>query len=66
MDKEKEADLNLAPAVLVQAHIYKVDSQGTLIYCSNEYEHAPAKPRDFTYVGTANVNEDEVKLCEFE
>ena len=63
MRDEKEADLNLAPAVLVEAHVYKVKKTGKLMYCSNKH---PVEAQDHEYMGTANVNENEVLLCEFE
>ncbi len=53
-------------AKIETAYIYRVDGSTKLIYCSNEYDKAPAKPRDFTYVGTANVSSAEIRLCEFE
>ncbi len=49
-----------------QAYVYKNNTTGELLYCSNEYEHAPAEPRDFTLVGTANVSSKDIKLCELE
>jgi len=48
---------------LIKAHIYKVKDTGVLLYCSNKHS-VPAK--DHEYLGTANVPEDEVLLCEFE
>ena len=46
------------------AYVYKNRTTGDLMYCSNEYEHAPAEPRDFIPMGTASVSPDVIRLCE--
>ena len=46
------------------AYVYKNRTTGDLIYCSNEYEHAPAEPRDFIPMGTASVSASDIRLCE--
>ncbi len=56
----------IGKAKIETAYIYKNNTTGALIYCSNEYEHAPAEPQDFTLVGTANVSSADIRLCEFE
>ena len=46
------------------AYVYKNRTTGDLMYCSNEYEHAPAEPRDFIPMGTASVSPSIIRLCE--
>ena len=46
------------------AFVYENRTTGELIYCSNEYEHAPAEPRDFIPRGTASVDPSDIRLCE--
>ena len=46
------------------AYVYKNRTTGDLMYCSNEYEHAPAEPRDFIPMGTASVNPNKIRFCE--
>ncbi len=48
------------------AYIYKNRITGVLIYCSNEYEHAPAEPQDFIPMGTASVPPGDILFCELE
>ncbi len=56
----------MGKAKIETAYVYKNNTTGELLYCSNEYEHAPAEPQDFTLVGTANVSSADIKLCELE
>ncbi len=57
----KDEQNECAAAVLIEAHIYVNKTTGKMLFCSNKHD---GDPRDFDYVGTANVPEDEVKLCE--
>jgi len=50
-------------ANLKKAHIYKVRATGNIMYCSNKH---PVEAQDHEYMGEANVDEDEILLCEFE
>jgi hypothetical protein len=43
------------------AHVYRNKTTGELLYCSNQHV---GQPRDFDYVGTAQVQPSEIKLCE--
>ena len=44
------------------AFVYRNKTTGHLIYCSNQHV---GQAQDFDYVGTAQVQPSEIRLCEF-